>query len=354
MSREATVASHFETILRGFEHVQENLLFHRVGAAQTDLHTTVSEPLEALQALLAEAADDESAGLYRELREPVELLRDARDAFLRRDRDFTLSFFAMRRSFSRAVPLLYRLRRRLPSLTPYWFEASALARAEALETEQPGSEPVGLVAKERCAEHAEYALYVPESYTADRQWPLILCLHGGHGREDEYLWTWMRTAKSHAQFVLSAKSLDLTWAFGNPEADFGSVLSMLDDVAARYAIDRSRILLTGLSDGGTFTYLLGLRHAERFAALAPIAAAGFHPMIDMLLHEGAGKDRPIHIVHGVHDAIFPVATARVTHQLLERIGYAVTYRELPDWGHAYPYSIHENIVFPWYNAQIGE
>ena len=54
------------------------------------------------------------------------------------------------------------------------------------------------------------------------------------------------------------------------------------------------------------------------------------------------------VVHGVHDKIFPVETARQACQLFERIGYKVTNRELPDWGHAYPYKINEQIVLPWF------
>ncbi len=350
MPGEERIGKPLERVLRGFEQVQEHLLFHQAGAAQTDLHVAVGEPLDELVRWLDEAGDDP---LCRDLREPIDSLVEAKEAFLRRDRDFSLSFFAMRRSFSRALPLLYAMRERIPSLRPYWFEEQALPRADTLEAISADPETVGLRAWERTDERAEYAMYVPETYTPDRSWPLIVCLHGGYGREDEYLWSWMRTAKSHAQIVLSAKSKSSTWSFAIPDQDFASVLAMLDEVEERFAVERDRILLTGLSDGGTFTYLLGLRHANRFSALAPIAAAGFHPMLDVLLREGAGKELPIHLVHGVHDPIFPVATARATHQLLEAIHYRATYTELPDWGHAIPYSIHERIIFPWF-AGLGE
>ena len=45
-----------------------------------------------------------------------------------------------------------------------------------------------------------------------------------------------------------------------------------------------------------------------------------------------------------------VAFARSCVKLLESIGYQLTYKELPDWGHAYPYSINETIVMPWFES----
>ena len=39
-----------------------------------------------------------------------------------------------------------------------------------------------------------------------------------------------------------------------------------------------RMLLTGMSDGGTFTYVSGLEASSPFTHLAPVAAA-FHPML---------------------------------------------------------------------------
>ena len=120
-----------------------------------------------------------------------------------------------------------------------------------------------------------------------------------------------------------------------PSRDTRSVVRMFDEVTREYSIDRERVYLTGLSDGGIFTYILGLEQSELFRGLAPVAGA-LHLVVDRMLREGRGKDTPMLVIHGVHDFIFPVTFTRQTCNLLKQIGYNVNYEELPDWGHAYP------------------
>ena len=52
------------------------------------------------------------------------------------------------------------------------------------------------------------------------------------------------------------------------------LLSLLDDVEKRYAVDSHRVYLTGLSMGGFGAWSLGLSHPDRFAALAPLCGGG--------------------------------------------------------------------------------
>ena len=65
-------------------------------------------------------------------------------------------------------------------------------------------------------------------------------------------------------------------------------------------------LLTGMSDGGTFSYVLGLRGGCRFTHLAPVAAA-FHPMMLTFADADRLRGLPIYIVHGVAGLDVPAA-----------------------------------------------
>jgi len=52
----------------------------------------------------------------------------------------------------------------------------------------------------------------------------------------------------------------------------GFILAMIEDISRKITLDRSRIYVTGLSNGGAMTYRLGCQASEAFAAIAPVIA----------------------------------------------------------------------------------
>lgn len=266
------------------------------------------------------------------------------------ERNYSLTAMDVRRSLCRGLHVLYRIREHTPTLAEYWRLPDD--PAEPVPPGMPSSADgaaTGVMHRRREPPLADYSLYVPEGYTPDRQWPLIVCLHGAGGRGDHHVWSWLRPARSRGYMVLAPKSLAVTWSILQPPLDTRSVVGMLDEVCEEYAVDRSRVFLTGLSDGGTFTYLLGLGRPDLFAGIAPVAG-DLHGMMDDMLRRKQGVELPIYIVHGAQDHIFPVATIRSGHALLTRLGYNATYEELPEWGHSYCSFVNERLVMPWFEG----
>src|SRR5229473_2187736 len=135
--------------------------------------------------------------------------------------------------------------------------------------------------------------------------------------------------------VIAPTAIGSTWSLMEPDVDGPSIDRMVEHVAAQWNIDATRKLLTGMSDGGTFTYVLGLRGACRFSHLAPIAAA-FHPMLMSFADADRVRGLPIHIVHGAQDWMFPPELARSAERTLAEAGAAVVLREIADLSHTYP------------------
>ena len=79
----------------------------------------------------------------------------------------------------------------------------------------------------------------------------------------------------------------------------------------------------------------GARAGSPFTHLAP-ACGVLHPMLlaGDALH--ALRDRPIYLVHGALDWMFPVETTRLARQVLTAAGARLVYREIDDLSHAYP------------------
>lgn len=123
---------------------------------------------------------------------------------------------------------------------------------------------------------ADYLLYLPDGYGSDRakRWPLILFLHGAGERGSDI---WKVAVHGPPKIDVANK---LPFIIVSPQCPDGKmwnddlVLALLGQIESTYAVDTHRVYLTGLSMGGYGTWSLGMKHPERFAAIAPIAGGG--------------------------------------------------------------------------------
>jgi len=245
-----------------------------------------------------------------------------------------------------AEECFYLLRQALPPFQGYWLLPEARAAdlpSRPGSTEEP---PTGVVHVGAGGHHGGFSLYVPETYAPDRAWPLIVALHGGSGNGRDFLWTWLREAKSLEYVLVAPTAVGDTWGAGDDEG----ILEILAWLVRRYRVARDRILLTGLSDGATFGLLYGLAHPEVYRAIAPLCGV-LHPANWQLGNIARAAGKPIYLVHGAMDFLFPVASARAARDVLVEAGAALEYRELPELSHAYPRS--ENVrILEWFEGGV--
>jgi phospholipase/carboxylesterase len=188
-----------------------------------------------------------------------------------------------------------------------------------------------------------FSIYVPEFYTVDRAWPLVVALHGGSGHGRGFLWSWLRDARSFGAIVVAPTATGPTWALMGEDTDTPNLKRILAHVCDHWNIDPSRMLMTGMSDGGTFCYVSGLEADSPFTHLAPVSAT-FHPLMAAMADADRVHGLPIHIVHGVLDWMFPVEVARQTRERLAAAGANVTYREIDDLSHCYPREVNVDLL----------
>ncbi|PKQ09840.1 MAG: phospholipase [Alphaproteobacteria bacterium HGW-Alphaproteobacteria-12] len=247
----------------------------------------------------------------------------------------------------RAMEALYPVSAMLPPVSRFFLEERARddeALIAALAGEPRETTGIHHFGNDK-GQRGGFSLYVPESYDAARPHPLIVACHGGSGHGRSYLWTWLRAARSRGAIVISPTSLDATWSLMEPEQDGASLARMIAHVNDGWNIDASRILLTGMSDGGTFTYLAGLTGGP-YTHLAPVSSA-WHPMLIGGAEPARIAGLPIYITHGALDWMFAIDMARLARADLAAAGATVTYREIADLSHTYP-SEENTAIMDWF------
>ena len=248
---------------------------------------------------------------------------------------------------TRSVEALYPISAMLPPVSRFYLsdnhrgDESLQAKLAAAEA---GAEDVGVMhAANEATERGGFSLYVPEYYDGSEPMPLVVALHGGSGHGRSFLWSWLKDARSRGVILASPSSREGTWSLMGPDVDSGTLDAIVARVSEHWRVDEERILLTGMSDGGTFSYLSGLRTDAPFTHLAPIAAS-FHPMLLEVADAERVKDLPVYLTHGALDWMFDIEVARMAQAALTQAGVDLTYREIDDLSHTYPREENDRIL----------
>jgi pimeloyl-ACP methyl ester carboxylesterase len=147
-----------------------------------------------------------------------------------------------------------------------------------------------------------YYLYVPRQRPAGPL-PVIVFLHGSFGNFKTYTWVWAKLAEARG-FVIIAPS----YGFGNWRRPAGDhiVPRVLDDAARVVEIDRRRIYLAGLSNGGFGVARQGLASPELFRGLIFISPVMDAEIVDSPDFLRAWRDRPLLVLAGRADERIPL------------------------------------------------
>lgn len=191
-----------------------------------------------------------------------------------------------------------------------------------------------------------YALYIPEDYTPDKEWPVLLGLHYSTGSGADYIINWQMTAQKRGYILLCPDSDDnVHWGTSSDEQRVKALLKRIMD---KYNVDKDRIYITGFSAGAHFSYYLGLKYTNIFKAIIPIGGSifKFYDRGDISLSKAAGKHIPVYIIHGTEDNTVLVDEARRSKDILLKYGYEVEYEEIQGHGHTHPHQVNDR-VFEW-------
>jgi predicted peptidase len=201
-------------------------------------------------------------------------------------------------------------------------------------------------------ERLPYRLFVPDNYSEQQRYPLILSLHGAGGRGSDnekqldravaYLVS-DKVQRDTPAFVLVPQCpaghqwVEIDDSKGPPyknyaleeipeSLQFQLIFNIMENLLKTYEIDENRIYVTGFSMGGSGTWDIIVRHPDFFAAAVPLSGRNDPAQAGRIAH------LPIWAFHGKLDDAAPVENTRVMKSALEHQGGHIRVSE-PRCGH---------------------
>lgn len=154
-----------------------------------------------------------------------------------------------------------------------------------------------------------YRVFVPPTLDRSRPAPLVLVLHGGASGVDDMVRTtgFDREALAGEFIVAYPEGTQRAWNAGkccgsaprrNPD-DVGFLVQVLDRLEADYRVDRSRVFVTGVSNGAMMAYRLACERADRVRAVGVVAGS--------VMVDDCQPSRAVSVleIHGTEDTLIP-------------------------------------------------
>ena len=201
--------------------------------------------------------------------------------------------------------------------------------------------PRGVIEGKYRSESGEYfyTFDVPQSYDPARAWQVRVQLHGGVGRLETNApprpGSNARLAGVEQIYVMPYAWRDAPWWTGR---QVENVRTILDLVKRTYNVDENRVVLSGVSDGGTGAYYVAMRETTLFASFLPLN--GFIQVLENETAEADGDlfpnnllNKPLFIVNGGRDPIYPASAVDPSVQHLKNSGVDLVYRPQPNAAH---------------------
>jgi polyhydroxybutyrate depolymerase len=164
------------------------------------------------------------------------------------------------------------------------------------------------------------AMIVPPAKRTEKPVPVILVFHGHGGTIEsveryDFQKYWPEAVIVYPQGLPTVTGRDPEgkqpgWqqkVAANNDRDIKFVDAILRHLRERYRVDDARVFATGHSNGGVFTYLLGMVRSNVFAAIAPSAAVA-----GGLWADNDAKPIPVMHIAGRNDNVVPFENQQKT------------------------------------------
>lgn len=183
-----------------------------------------------------------------------------------------------------------------------------------------------------------YAVTVPAGYDPARRYQVRFQLHGGVGGRSD------NRPRGNGQigalagaeqfYVIPYAWNDEPW-WSDDEVQ--NLHDIVDALKRRYNIDENRVVVAGVSDGGTGSYFIAMRDTTPYASFLPLNGY-IMVLANGEIDDGRNfpnniRNKPLFVVNGGKDRLYPISIVEPFTRHLMKNGVRIDYHPQPDGEH---------------------
>jgi len=203
------------------------------------------------------------------------------------------------------------------------------------------AQPTGLVRmSNRSADGVEhhFALNVPDSYDPAKRYQVRIQLHGGVGgrRDNQPVGTGLVGTLAGAEqiYIIPYAWYASPW-WSDDQVD--NLHAIIDAVKRLYNVDENRVVVSGVSDGGTGAYYVAMRDTTPYASFLPLN--GYWMVLASRdidhgeIFANNLRNKPLFIINGGRDPLYPTRAVDPYVEHYKKGGVSLEYHPQPEAGH---------------------
>jgi polyhydroxybutyrate depolymerase len=181
-----------------------------------------------------------------------------------------------------------------------------------------------------------YFVHVPADYDPSHPMPLVIALHGGRGNGGQAArYSGLSHQADESGFLVAypdgfgghwndGRTFDESSSKREEIDDSGFLIGLIDHLAESYTVDRSRVYITGASNGAFMANRLACEHADRVAAIAPVIGSMAAELAEKC---HPSRPMPVLMINGTEDRLVPFEGSEVKFGF-QRLGHMLPVPEL--------------------------
>jgi predicted esterase len=183
-----------------------------------------------------------------------------------------------------------------------------------------------------------YALNIPPSYDPAKRYQVRYQLHGGVGGriDNKPRGTGEIGALAGAEqiYVIPYSWADEPWWSDDQVLNLNAIL---DSLKRTYNVDENRVVVAGVSDGGTGAYYIAMRETTPFASFLPLNGFAMVLASDEIDDGGVFPNnllnKPLFVINGGRDPLYPTSHVEPFVMHFKDSGVETAYYPQPEAGH---------------------